>query len=57
MRQAQTDGTGRFELRRLGEGVYRVEASLIGYAPAVGEVSCDCPAHVAGVELSLARRR
>jgi iron complex outermembrane recepter protein len=52
MRQAQTDGTGRFELRRLGAGVYRVEASLIGYAPVVREVSV-LPGAVAGVEVRL----
>lgn len=53
MRQAQTDSRGRFELRRLGEGLYRVEASLIGYAPAVSEVRVTGGA-LAGIELSLA---
>ncbi|HSJ05216.1 MAG TPA: TonB-dependent receptor plug domain-containing protein, partial [Longimicrobiales bacterium] len=52
MRQATSDGRGRFELRHLAAGVYRVEASLIGYAPAVREVSVVSGA-VTGIDMRL----
>jgi iron complex outermembrane recepter protein len=37
-RRTNTDGAGRFELRQVAAGEYRVEVSLIGYAPAAAPV-------------------
>ena len=38
LRQALTDAEGRFQLRQLPPGEYRLQVSLIGYAPAAREV-------------------
>jgi iron complex outermembrane recepter protein len=52
-RRTNTDGTGRFELRQVAAGAYRVEVSLIGYAPAGAAVRVTGGGSVA-VELLLA---
>jgi iron complex outermembrane recepter protein len=52
-RQAESGRDGRFELRQLAAGEYRLEATLIGYAPAVQTVSLGA-GEVRAVELHLA---
>jgi iron complex outermembrane recepter protein len=52
-RAAESGSDGRFEIRQLSAGTYRLDVSLIGYAPQQRQLRVE-PGEVAAVELNLA---